>query len=59
MGSYTAYQYNKSGKTLNNADALSRLPQPITSTDDGIPADLAHLVLHLASTSINAGNIRH
>ena len=32
-----AYQYNiryKPGKTLNNADALSRLPQPVTTTDD-------------------------
>ncbi len=56
-----AYQYNiryKSGKTLNNADALSRLPRPVTTMDDGLPADLAHLVLHLSSTSITADTIK-
>ncbi len=50
----TAYQYNiryKSGKTLNNA--LSRLPRLVTSSDDGVPAELVHLILHLSSTSIN------
>ena len=56
-----AYQYNiryKSGKTLNNADALSRLPRPITTNSDCVPDELAQLVLHLSSTSINAGVIR-
>ena len=57
-----AYQYNiryKSGKTLNNADALSRLPRPVTTEDDGVPAELVHLVLHLSSTPISAGHIKH
>ena len=56
-----AYQYNiryKSGKTFNNADALSRLPCPITTNSDPVPDELAQLVLHLSSTSINAGVIR-
>ena len=56
-----AYQYNiryKSGKTLNNADALSRLPRPITTNSDCVPDELAQLVLHLSSTSINADVIR-
>ncbi len=56
-----AYQYNiryKSGKTLNNADALSRLPRPITTNSDGLPDELAQLVLHLSTTSVSAGAIK-
>ena len=56
-----AYQYNiryKLGKTLNNADALSRLPCPITTNSDRVPDELAQLVLHLSSTSINASVIK-
>ena len=53
----SAYHYSiryKAGKKLNNADALSRLPQPVTSGHDGIPGD----VDHLSSTTINFGNIQ-
>ena len=56
-----AYQYNiryKPGKTLNNADALSRLPRPVTTTDDCSPAEHTHLICHLSSTSIDAGKIK-
>lgn len=56
-----AYQYNiryKSGKTLNNADALSRLPRPISTNEDTLPDELAHLILHLSATSISAGHIK-
>ena len=57
-----AYRYNikyKSGSTLNNADAFSRLPQPVTiSADNCFPADLVHLIFHLEATSINAGKIK-
>ena len=56
-----AYQYNiryKSGKTLNNADALSRLPRPITIPEPTTPAELDHLICHLSSTSISAGSIK-
>ena len=56
-----AYQYNiryKPGKTLNNADALSRLPRPVTTTDDCSPAEHTHLICHLSSTSIDAGRIK-
>ena len=56
-----AYQYNiryKPGKTLNNADALSRLPRPVTTTDDCSPAEHTHLICQLSSTSIDVGRIK-
>ena len=57
----SAYQYSiryKPGKSLSNADALSRLPQPTTISVDGLPGDLVHLINHLATTGITAENIR-
>lgn len=58
----SAYNYSiqyKPGKQLGNADALSRLPRPITTpTHNCVPADLVNLVQHLASTCICASNIR-
>ena len=48
----------KAGSTLNNADALSWLPRPITTTSDCLPEDLIHLVHHLSSASVDAGNIK-
>ena len=41
-----AYQYNiryKSGKTLNNADALSRLPQPVITSADNYWAQSSYI----------------
>ena len=64
MLTLAAYQYNikyKSGttKTLNNADALSRLPLPVSMSDVGSLAELVHLISHLSTTPINASNIKH
>ena len=52
----SAYHYSiryKSGKNLNNADALSRLPQPITTTHDGLTGDVMQLMDHLSTTTIS------
>ena len=51
----SAYQYTiryKPGKKLCNADALSRLPSPVTTSQEHFPEDLALLVNHLSATSI-------
>ena len=51
----SAYKYSihhKSGITLLNADALSRLPRPVTMCSDRQPADLLHLMDHLAGTPV-------
>lgn len=56
-----AYKYTiryKAGKDLGNADALSRLPRPVTTSSDCVPGDLVNLVDHLSSTTINAANIK-
>ena len=56
----SAYQYSicyKSGKTLQNADALSRLPMSVTCNHDGLTGDIIHLMGHLAST-ISCANIQ-
>ena len=53
----SAYHYSihyKSGKNLNNADALSRLPQPITTTHDGLTGDVMQLMDHLSTTTISS-----
>ena len=57
----SAYQYtirHKSGATLSNADALSRLPRSITSSVDCMPGDLIHLVDHLSATTVTAACIK-
>ena len=57
----SSYRYSiryKAGKTLNNADALSRLPQSVTTANDGLPADVVQLIHHLAGTAISSANIR-
>ena len=56
-----AYQYSikyKAGKSLNNADALSRLPQADTSSDNGLPGDIIQLINHLSTTVISCSHIR-
>ena len=57
----SAYHYSiryKPGKALTNADALSRLPRPITALNNSTPAVLEQLINHLSSTCIHASNIK-
>ena len=57
----SAYQYTiryKTGKSLCNADALSRLPRPVTTNSDKLPGDLVHLIDHLSTTAVNAEAIK-
>ena len=57
----SAYHYtirHKPGATLSNADALSRLPRPVTTSADCLPGDLAHLINHLSATPVSAANIK-
>ncbi len=57
----TAYNYTityKAGKRLNNADALSRLPQPVMSSHDGLSGDVIHLLDHLSGTTISSAHIQ-
>jgi len=56
----SAYHYticHKAGHHLSNADALSHLPRPVTSSDC-IPGDWIHLLDHLSSTTIDAHHTR-
>ena len=55
LGAYICY---KAGKNLGNADALSRLPRPITTSYDKVPGDLVHLLNHMSSTTVNASSIK-
>ena len=57
----SAYRYtvcHKAGKSLSNADALSRLPRSVTTNSDKLPGDLVHLMNHLSVTTVNANAIR-
>jgi len=63
LGYHTStYNYtikHKSGKCLGNADALSRLPSPVTTPQDCvIPAYAVCTIDHLSSTSTSATNIK-
>ncbi len=57
LSTYTYSIRYKAGKSLSNADALSRLPRSQT-TECPSPADLVQLVNHLSSTATTAGNIK-
>jgi len=57
----SAYHYSiryKSGKQLNNADALSRLPRSVSTSKDCVPADVVAVVDHLSSTAVNAQAVK-
>ena len=57
----SAYEYTfqyKSGKDLANADALSRLPLPNTTSSVKLPGELTQLVNYLSCTPITANEIR-
>ena len=48
----------QSSISQSNADALSRLSQPTTSSVDFQPGDLIHLVNHLSATTVTAACIK-
>jgi len=57
----STYQYSiqyKPGKLLANADALSRLPTPVTASSDVLPGELTQLVNHLESAPISAKDVK-
>ena len=57
----SAYNFtirHKPGKHLGNADALSRLPQPVTTDKDCLPGDHIQLLNHLSATTANTATIR-
>ncbi len=57
----SAYQYSiryKAGHDLANADSFSRLPRAVTTSEDKLPGDLAHLVNHLSTTNFSAATIK-
>ena len=43
---------------MSNADALGRLPSPVTTSLAELPGDLLHLLHHLETTSISAAGIK-
>ena len=57
----SAYRYSfryKEGKKLQNADALSRLPRPVSSSHGHIPADVIAVIHHLSSSAVDAQAIQ-
>ena len=57
----SAYHYticHKPGRSLSNADALSRLPRPITTSAVQLPRNLVHLLDHLSATTFSAAYIK-
>ena len=57
----SVHQYTiryKPGKSLNKADALSRSPQAVTVSNSGLTGNHVHLINTLATTSVNATDIR-
>ena len=58
----SAYQYSiryKPGKTLNNADAHSRLPRLSTTMETNcVPGDVEFVINHLSATAASAGNVK-
>ena len=58
----SAYNYTicyKKGKILCNADALSRLPCPVTTATDDTCTELVNLVQHMSSTCVSALHIKY
>ena len=49
----------KTGSTLSNADALSRLPRPTTCSVDYLPGDLIHLLDHVSGTTVDATSVKN
>ena len=56
-----AYQHSilyKAGKYHNNADTLSRLPQPDMSFHDSLAGDVIYIMDHLSITAISCSHIQ-
>ena len=56
----STYQYSikyKPGHELANADALSRLPRPVTTFSDHLPGELIQLINYLTPAPVTAGQI--
>ena len=45
-------------KSLTNADALSRLPLPISTSSDVLPGELVQLINHLSSTPATTQQVK-
>ena len=58
LSAYNFTIHHKPGRSLGNADALSCLPQPVTTDKDCLPGDLVHLLNHLSATTTSASTIR-
>ena len=58
LSAYTYTIHYKPGKHLSNADALSRLPSPSTTSFDCVPADIAAVFDHLSSSSIDGSDVK-
>ena len=57
----SSYNYSiryKQGNLIGNADAVSRLPRPVTTDSASEPAELIHLLEHLQHTSVSASAIK-
>ena len=57
----SSYNYSiryKQGNLIGNADALSRLPRPVTTDSASEPAELIHLLEHLQQTSVSASAVK-
>ena len=57
----SGYQYTiryKAGRSLSNADTLSRFPRPVFCTNDGVTGDLVLLLNHLTTIPTSAANIK-
>ena len=57
----SAYTYTiryKPGKSLGNADGLSRLPRPVTTPENSCTPEELVLINHLSHTTVSATNIK-
>ena len=58
LGAYSYTIEHRKGSENENADALSRLPLPITRTEPPKPADVVYLMEYLDSSPITSSQIR-
>ena len=58
LSTYTYTIRYRAGKKIGHADALSRLPRPVSLSSETTPADLIFLTDHLSATCISAHHIK-